>query len=265
MAPSSGQCEGVRHLLDDVFTRRRALQAQLEILERDVGRLKEWASNLSEKRSKRQVSLDALTGAVGQIEAKTSAITTDFGNKVVSVRTDVRRMDGLRSELESLLTQVSELEDRVSRAEHGMVKRIGDVLAGSIDRVSNLRAASERNTQALERLRRRLPELDAAARDISERLRELEGGRARLIRTVGFAGDLKPKVAAIKRDFSAFEPRLSDLTLRIGSLAEDIGKRGEEVAELRRALDNLTCVEDVSNANEQAVLLSEFKGTPRPI
>ncbi|XP_061922797.1 inhibitor of nuclear factor kappa-B kinase-interacting protein isoform X2 [Entelurus aequoreus] len=254
------KCEGVHLQLDDVDTQRQALQTQLESLAQDVSRLKEWASGLSEKRSERQVRLDALTGAVDQIEEKTSAITKDFGNKVVSVRTDVRRMDGLSSEVDSLLAQVSDLEDRASQAEHSMVKRIGDVLAGSIDRVSNLRAASERNTQALEQLRRRLPELDAADQDISERLRELESGRARLIRTVSFAGDLKPKVAAIKRDLSAFEPRLSDLTLRIGNLAEDIGKRGEETVELRHALDNLTA----SDVSDQA-LLSEFKETLQPV
>nr|XP_057933638.1 inhibitor of nuclear factor kappa-B kinase-interacting protein isoform X2 [Doryrhamphus excisus] len=259
------KCEGAHFLLDDVSTKRRVLQVQLESLEQEVSRLKKWAGGLNEKRAERQLSFDALTGAVDQIEKKTSAITTDFSNKVASVRTDVRRMDGLRSELESLVTQVSELEERASQAEHNMVKRIGDVLAGSIDRVSNLRMTSEQNAQSLEQLRRRIPELDAADRDISERLRELESGRARLIRTVSFAGDLKPKVAAIKRDFTAFEPRLSDLTLRIGSLAEDIGKRGEEVAELRRALDNLTAVDDVSDATDHAALLSEFKGTPQPI
>uniref|UniRef100_A0A3Q3DUK5 IKBKB interacting protein n=1 Tax=Hippocampus comes TaxID=109280 RepID=A0A3Q3DUK5_HIPCM len=219
--------------LDDVGARQQAARAQLESLERDVGQLKEWESWLSNERSELRSSVAALSGAVDQIEARTSAIT------VASVRTDVRRMDGLRSELDSLLTQVSELEAQASRAERSMVGRIGDVLAGSIERVSNLRAASERNAQALEQLRQRLPELDAADRSASERLRELEGGRARLIRTVSFAADLKPKVGAIKRDFGALEPRLADLTFRVGSLAEELGKREEEIAELRHTLDEL--------------------------
>lgn len=179
--------------------------------------------------------------------------------QVASVRTDVRRMDGLQSELESLLTQVGELEDKTNQVERSMIKRIGDVLASSIDRVSNLRAASERNAQAIEQLRRRITELAAADKQISERLRELESGRARLIRTVTFASDLRPKVAAIKRDFGAFEPQLSDLTLRIGRLAEDITKREQEIAELRQTLTNLTAVEgDLSVTAKQVSEIADI-------
>ncbi|KAM8908761.1 inhibitor of nuclear factor kappa-B kinase-interacting protein-like [Spinachia spinachia] len=152
-------------------------------------------------------------------------------------------MEGLRSELESLLTQVAELEAKAARVEHGMVKRIGDVLSGSVERVSNLRAASERNAKAIEVLRAaRVPELAAAHAGLSARLAELESSRARVIRTVTFAGDLKPKVATIKRDFAAFAPHLSDLTLRIGTLAEELARREREVAELRETLANLGAV-----------------------
>lgn len=155
----------------------------------------------------------------------------------------MRRMDGLQSELDSLLTRVGELEEKTAQVERSMVGRIGDVLASSVDRISNLRAASERNARAVEQLRGSAAELAAADEQISERLREMESGRARLIRTVTFAADLKPKVASIKRDFGAFEPRLSDLTLRIGRLAEDLTKRKQELAELRQTLSNLTAVE----------------------
>lgn len=164
----------------------------------------------------------------------------------------MRRMDGLQSELESLLSKVGELERKTTQVEHNMVKRIGDVLAGSIDRVSSLRSVSERNAQTIEQLRRRVSELSAADKQISERLLELESSRARLIRTVTFAGDLKPKVASIRRDFGAFEPQLSDLTLRIGRLAEDLTKREQEIAELRQTLANLTAVEgDLSVMSKQ--------------
>ncbi|XP_037552107.1 inhibitor of nuclear factor kappa-B kinase-interacting protein [Nematolebias whitei] len=222
---------------------RGAQQPQMEGLKQEVSRLKEWASGLTGKRSQLEGSLTSLRNAVGQIEERTSAITKDIANKVSSVRTDVRRMDGLQSEMDSLLTRVGELEEKTAQVEHSMVRRIGDVLASSIDRISNLRAASERNARAIDQLRRSLPELAAADEQISERLREMESGRARLIRTVTFAADLKPKVASIKRDFGAFEPQLSDLTLRIGRLAEDLTKRKQELAELRQTLSNLTAVE----------------------
>nr|XP_020455106.1 inhibitor of nuclear factor kappa-B kinase-interacting protein isoform X2 [Monopterus albus] len=255
----SKKCESVKVTLQGLGGQQGALQLQMEDLERDVSHLKDWASGLNEKRTQLQSSLTTLRDAVGQIEERTLAIAKDFANKVASVRTDVRRMDGLQSELESLLSQVGELEDKTSQVERGMVKRIADVLAGSIDRVSNLRAASERNTQALEQLRRHISELTAADKQISERLRDLESGRARLIRTVTFASDLKPKVTAIKRDFGMFEPQLSDLTLRIGRLAEDLTKREQEITELRQTLANLTAVQgDLSVTTKQVSEIADM-------
>lgn len=181
------------------------------------------------------------------------------GIQVTSVRTDVRRMEGLRSELDSVLSQVGELEEKTNQVERGMVRRIGDVLAGSVDRISNLRSASERNTKAIEQLRKRVPELAAVDEQIAARLRELESGRARLIRTVTFAADLKPKVASIKRDFGGFEPQVSDLTLRIGRLAEDLSEREREIAELRQTLLNLTAVEvDLSVTTKQVSEIAEI-------
>lgn len=249
----SQKCESVQPMLESLEAQRGSLRPQLESFEQEVGRLKEWASGLTEKRSQLQSSLAELGGAVGQIEERTSAITKDLTNKVASVRTDVRRMDGLQSELESLLSKVGELEDKAAQVERNMIKRIGDVLAGSIDRVSNVRSASERNTQAIEQLRKRVSELSTADKQISERIMELESGRARLIRTITFAGDLKPKVASIRRGFGAFEPQLSDLTLRIGRLAEDLTKREREIAELRQTLANLTTVERDLNVTSKQV------------
>ncbi|CAK6950090.1 inhibitor of nuclear factor kappa-B kinase-interacting protein isoform X2 [Scomber scombrus] len=255
----SKKCESVQLMLEDLGAQRGALQPQLKGLEQDVSQLKEWASGLAEKRAQLQTSLTALSEAVAQIEDRTSAITKDFANKVASVRTDVRRMDGLRSELESLLTQLGELEDKTNQVEHSMVKRIAEVLTDSIDRVSNLRTSSESNYKTIEQLRHRIPELIAADHQISERLRELESGRARMIRTSTFAGDLKPKVAAIKRDFGAFEPQLSDLIFRIGRLAEDLTKREQDIAELRQTLNNLTAVEgDLSVTTKQVSEIADL-------
>ncbi|XP_072309614.1 inhibitor of nuclear factor kappa-B kinase-interacting protein [Eucyclogobius newberryi] len=236
------QCESVRLKLEGLGA-QKGLESGLKRLEQETMQLKDWSSGLSEKQSQLQTSLTTLRAAVRQIEERTSAIAKDFTSKVSSVRTDVRRMDGLRSELESLLSQVGELEDKASQVERTMVKRIGDVLANSIDRVSSLRSSSERNSQAIEQLQRRIPELVSADRKLAERLRELESGRAKVIRTVTFASDLKPKVFTIKRDFGALEPQLVDLTLRIGQLAEDLTKREQEIVELRQTLTNLTTVE----------------------
>ncbi|XP_043963682.1 inhibitor of nuclear factor kappa-B kinase-interacting protein isoform X2 [Gambusia affinis] len=259
MVKVSKKCETVQQMLEGLAAQRGNLQPRLEVLERDVMQLNDWAAGLSEKRDQLHGSLTSLRDAVTQIEERTSAITKDFANKVSSVRTDVRRMDGLRSELDSVLSQVGDLEDKTSQVERSMVKRIGDVLGSSVDRVSNLRSASERNTQAIDQLRKRIPELVAVDDQISDRLRELESGRARLVRTLTFAADLKPKVASIKRDFGAFEPQVSDLTLRIGRLAEDLSEREREIAELRQTLLNLTAVEgDLSVTTKQVSAIADL-------
>lgn len=279
-------------MLDGLGGQRGALRPQLEGFEQDVIRLKELASGLTAKREQLESSLTTLRDAVGQIGERTSAITKDLSNKVesfincsqievvsftanqadvrssllslkvASVRTDVRRMDGLRSEMDSLLVQVQELEDKANQVEKGMVKRIGEVLANSIDRVTNVRAASERNTQHIEQLSRRVPELAAANKQMSKHLMELESSRARLIRTVTFASDLRPKVATVKRDLGAFEPQLTDLVVRIGRLADDLMKREQEIAELRQMLANLTAVQgDLSSTAKQVSDIGEMHGS----
>ncbi|XP_047245195.1 inhibitor of nuclear factor kappa-B kinase-interacting protein isoform X2 [Girardinichthys multiradiatus] len=258
----SKKCETVQQMLEGLGPQQEHPHPRLQALEEDIVRLKDWTSGLSEKRVQLHSSLTSLRDAVGRIEDRTSAITKDFANKVSSVRTDMRRMDGLRSDLDSVLTQVGELEDKTNQVERSMVKRIGDVLASSIDRVSNLRSASERNAKAIDQLRKRIPELTSIDEQISERLRELESGRARLIRTVTFAADLKPKVASIKRDFGAFEPQVSDLTLRIGRLAADLSERELEIVELRQTLLNLTAVEgDLSVTTEQVQEIADISDT----
>lgn len=79
------QFESVRPLLESLEAQRAALRPQLASLEQEVGLLKEWASGLTDKRTRLQSSLAELGGAVGQIEERTSAITKDLTNKVYRV------------------------------------------------------------------------------------------------------------------------------------------------------------------------------------
>ncbi|KAL0962997.1 hypothetical protein UPYG_G00348170 [Umbra pygmaea] len=239
-----GECNSVHSLLERLQDPPGAFLPQLETMEWDVSQLKDWASGLTEKGGKLHENLASLKEALGKIEGRTSAINADINNKLASVRTDVRRMGGLQSDVGSLLAKVGALEERATQAERSMIKRIGDLLASSIDRFQGLKAASERIAQGLEQLKRRLPELYTADRQLSERLRELESGRARLVRTVTFAGDLKPKVATIKRDFGALVPQVNDLTLRIGRLAEDLTNREKDIAEFQQMFANMSAVQE---------------------
>ncbi|KAG5267871.1 hypothetical protein AALO_G00226870 [Alosa alosa] len=213
--------------------------SQVASLEQEISRLTAWSSEVSARRQQAQEKLSALGQAVESIGERTSSITRDMSAKVAAVRTDVRRMGGLETDVESLLNRTGELEDALADAERTMVKRMAELLASSIDRVSSMKGATERNAQRLDQLRRRFPELQAADSQLSERILALESGRARLMRTVTFAGDLKPKVFTIQRDFNALEPRLDDLTLRIGQLAEDLMKSEKDLKELKEGLASL--------------------------
>ncbi|KAJ8386693.1 hypothetical protein AAFF_G00168090 [Aldrovandia affinis] len=247
----------------------QAVLSHVESLDRDMSQLKEWASGLTEKRDKLQENLSGLSQAVKGIEERTTAITRDVGAKVASVRTDVRRMAGLESEVEALLASERELEEKVALTERSMVKRIGDVLTSSIDRVSALRSSAERNGQSLEQLRRQVAELSASDDALAGRILALESGRARLLRTVTFASDLKPKVSTIKKDFALLDPQVAELTLRIGRLAEDMMKREADIALLRETFANLTAVQgdlrDVQRQLTQVPNVSEmFPQTNQP-
>lgn len=234
----------------------QSVLSQVESLDREMSQLKEWVSGLDEKREKLQENLLGLSQAVQAIEERTTAITHDVSAKVASVRTDVRRMAGLESEVEALLASEQELEEKVAHAEKAMVKRIGDVLASSIDRVSVLKSSTQKNSQSLEQLRRQIAELSAADAELAKRFQTLESGRARLLKTVTFASDLKPKVSTIKKDFALLDPQIAELTLRIGRLAEDLMRREEDIAQLRETLANLTAVQgDLQNVQQQLTQL----------
>ncbi|XP_060746020.1 inhibitor of nuclear factor kappa-B kinase-interacting protein isoform X1 [Tachysurus vachellii] len=225
--------------------------SQLSSLKQEMAQLKEWSSGLTERRQQLHTNLAQLTQAVERIENRTTAISSDVTAKVASVRTDVRRMGGLEGDVEGLLTQTNELEEKVSQVEKLMAKRIGEVLANSISRVAGLRSLMEKNTKSLEQMRKRIPELSITDTKLTERILALESGRAKLARTVMFASDLRPKVSTIKRDFAMLEPQLVDLTLRIGHLAEDLMKREEDISQIKESLANIAAVKkDLKQAQE---------------
>ncbi|XP_030634025.1 inhibitor of nuclear factor kappa-B kinase-interacting protein isoform X2 [Chanos chanos] len=256
----SKKCENVQAML-------RSLEDQvpwshMEGLEQEVLQLKEWSSGLTKKWRQLEENLTGLSLAVKGIEDRTSAISNDITAKVASVRTDVRRMAGLESEVQTLLAQTGELEEKVSQAERLMIKRIGDLLAGSIDRISSLKTKAEKNSQSLEQMRKSIPQLIAADKQLSERILSVESGRAKLIKTVTFASDLKPKVFSIKKGFALLEPQLADLTLRIGRLAEDIMQREEDIAQVKESLANFTAVQaDLMKVKEELTQVPDLSDT----
>ncbi|KAK2892373.1 hypothetical protein Q8A67_012361 [Cirrhinus molitorella] len=197
-------------------------------LDAEVAHLQERFSSLIGQQQELQQNLNALVGAVESVEQHAAQVSGDVTSRVSSIRTDVRRMAGLETEAETLLNQSRTLEEKVEQTEKMMVKRIGELLAGSIDRVSALKSSAEKSGQRLDQVAALVNELSAANRKLSERVLALESGQAKLLKTATFASDLKPKVFSIRQDFAIIEPKLDDLTLRIGLLAEDLMSREEE-------------------------------------
>ncbi|RXN34723.1 inhibitor of nuclear factor kappa-B kinase-interacting isoform X2 [Labeo rohita] len=197
-------------------------------MDAEVSQLQERFSSLSGQQQQLQQNLSTLVRAVESVEQQAAQVSGEVTSRVSSIRTDVRRMAGLETEAETLLNQTQALEEKVAQTEKLMVKRVGELLAGSIDRVSALKSSAEKTDQRLERIGALVHELSAANRKLSERILALESGQAKLLKTATFASDLKPKVFSIRQDFAVIEPKLDDLTLRIGLLAEDLMSREEE-------------------------------------
>ncbi len=202
----------------------------MEALDAEVSRLQERFSRLAGQQL--QQNLSALSQAVESMEQQSIS-------RLASIRTDVRRMAGLEGEVELLLNQTQSLEEKVAQTEKLMVRRIGDLLAGSINRVSALRSSAEKSSQRLDQINTLVHQLSAVHRQLSERILALESGQAKLLRTATFASDLKPKVFSIRQDFAIIEPKLDDLTLRIGLLAEDLMSRALKERDVQTNGDTL--------------------------
>ncbi|KAK7149137.1 hypothetical protein R3I94_008674 [Phoxinus phoxinus] len=215
--------EDLEHKLTEVSQQCALLSAapvsaHTSALSAELSRLQESVSGLDAQQQRLQ---QELARAVGDELGRTRA--------VASIRTDLRRVTGLQTELEELLTHTRGLEEELSRTERLMVKRIGDLLAGSIARVSELKSSAESSGQTLERTHTLLHQLSEDNRQLAERVLALESGRAKLRRTLSFTHDLKPTVSSVRQDLALLQPKLDDLTLRIGLLAEDMTSREREL------------------------------------
>ncbi|KAA0721494.1 Inhibitor of nuclear factor kappa-B kinase-interacting protein [Triplophysa tibetana] len=223
-------CERVQSLMSSL--KRPPAVSHLESLDVEVSHLKEKFSNLTRHRQRLQENLSGLFQAVQNVENRSLVISSDVMSKVASVRTDVRRMSGLEGEVEDLLSQTDTLEEKVAQTEKLMIKRIADLLAGSIDRVSAVKSSSERNAQRLDHMAKLIQDLSTANSELSERILTLESAQAKMLKMSTFAADLKPKVFTIRQDFNVLESKLSELTLRIGLIAEDV-MREEQQTEMK--------------------------------
>lgn len=214
----------------------------LKRLQEEIYEVKTWSNRITEKQNILNSNLTTLSQDVTKIDQSTTSMAKDVGLKITTVKTDIRRISGLVTDVTSLKDSVQELENKIEKVEKNTVKNIGDLLSSSIDRTAMLRKTASENSQRINSVKRILSELQSDFNKHTDRFLSLESDRAKVLKTVTFANDLKPKVHNLKKDFSRLEPLVNDLTLRIGRLVTDLLQREKEIAFLNEKISNLTTV-----------------------
>ncbi|XP_075066281.1 inhibitor of nuclear factor kappa-B kinase-interacting protein isoform X2 [Mixophyes fleayi] len=214
----------------------------IEQLRKDIANFEQWMNNLSGKRGRLEGNLTTLQRAISQTEQTTATMARDVSAKIASVKTDVRRISGMEADLESLTGFVGELEKKMEKVEKNTAQKIGDALAGSIDRITSLKSAVSTNSDRIDLLKQRLTELRGNFTANTDKLSRLESDRLKVMQAVHFTNELKPKVSTFRKDFANLETLLSELTLRIGRLASDILNREKDISLLSDRMYNLTVI-----------------------
>ncbi|KFQ33832.1 Inhibitor of nuclear factor kappa-B kinase-interacting protein [Mesitornis unicolor] len=253
----SEKCEKTWNLmaqLDDL-----QIISHIKHLQEDINTMKTWSSSRIKKQEELQKNLTTLFHAVSSVEQNAASVAKNITLTIVTVKTDIRRISGLVSDMTALTDSLQTLEDKVEKGEKKTVKNIGDLLTSSIDRSTELQSLASSNARKIEQIRTALFELRSDFNKHSDRLLNLEGDRAKVLKTVTFANDLKPKMYKIKKDFAILEQLINDLTLRIGRLVEDVLQREKEIALLNEKLANLTRVQaEIKGMKDEITKISDM-------
>uniref|UniRef100_A0A8C5KWA2 IKBKB interacting protein n=1 Tax=Jaculus jaculus TaxID=51337 RepID=A0A8C5KWA2_JACJA len=217
--------------------------AHLKHLQEDIYEMKMQSNRITGTQDVLSNNLTALSQDITDIDQSTTSMAKDVGLKITTVKTDIRRISGLVTDVATLTESVQKLENKIEKVEKNTVKNIGELLSSSIDRTTALRKTASENSQRINSVMKTLTELKSDFDKHTDRFLSLESDRAKVLKTVTFANDLKPKVYNLKKDFSRLEPLVNDLTLRIGRLGTDLLQREKDIAFLSEKISNLTIVQ----------------------
>ncbi|XP_062989809.1 inhibitor of nuclear factor kappa-B kinase-interacting protein isoform X2 [Elgaria multicarinata webbii] len=247
----SEKCEKTLSLMEQLEDHH--IIVRMKHLQEEMNTIQIQSNRLIQEEEELQQNLTSLFHAVIKYEESTASVTKNFSVRIATVKTDIRRISGLEADVTLLMENLNTLEDKVDEAEKNTVQSIGDLLTNSIDRTTELRSTASENARQIERIKAKSSELNVDLNKQSNKLLDLESDRAKVLTTVAFANDLKPKVHNLKMDLAHLEPMLDDLTLRIGRLLGDLLERQKEIAFLNKKLSNLTSVQtevkDLSDDN----------------
>ncbi|XP_026554041.1 inhibitor of nuclear factor kappa-B kinase-interacting protein isoform X1 [Pseudonaja textilis] len=212
---------------------------QMKYLQKEISIMQLRSSRLIQEEEELQLNLTSLFDAVAKHEEKTKGISI----KIADVKTDIRRISGLQTDISLLIENLEILEDKVNKVEKAIIQNIGDLLTSSIDRTTKLQNIASENTREVKHIKAKSFELKADSTKQFNKLLELESDRAKVLTTVAFANELKPKVHNLKNDLAHLLLVLDELTLRIGRLLGDLLESQKELALLNKKLSNLTSVQ----------------------
>ncbi|XP_006888564.1 PREDICTED: inhibitor of nuclear factor kappa-B kinase-interacting protein isoform X2 [Elephantulus edwardii] len=253
----SEKCQKFEALMEQLKSFQ--VTVHLKHLKEEIFEVKSWSNRITEKQGQLNNNVTALSQEITKIEQTTTSVAKDVALKITSIKTDIRRMSGLVTEVTSLTDSVQGLEGKIEKAEKNTVKNIGDLLSSSIDRTAALRRTASENSQRIHSVKKTLSELSDDFNKHMERFLSLESDRAKVLKTVNFANDLKPKVYNLKKDFSRLEPLVNDLTLRVGRLVTDLQQREKEIAFLNEKISNLTIVRaEIKDMKDEITHLSDM-------
>ncbi|XP_006023702.1 inhibitor of nuclear factor kappa-B kinase-interacting protein isoform X2 [Alligator sinensis] len=253
----SQKCEKAKNLMEQLEDLQ--VLSRVKYLQEDIYSMKTLSNSIIKEKEDLQKNLTTIFHAVTRVEQNTASTAKDITLKIGTVKTDVRRVSGLVSDMTSLTDSLQTLEDKVDKVEKKTIKNIGNLLTSSIDRTAKLQNLASDNSRRIEQIKMTLSDLRGDFNRHSDRLLTLESDRVRVLKTVTFANDLKPKVYNLKKDFARLEPMINDLTLRIGRLVEDLLQREKEIAFLNDKLSNLTRVQnEIKDMKDEITKMSDI-------
>uniref|UniRef100_A0A8D0G268 Uncharacterized protein n=1 Tax=Sphenodon punctatus TaxID=8508 RepID=A0A8D0G268_SPHPU len=118
-----------------------------------VYNIKTWANELITREEELQKNLTALFHTVTKVEQNTASVAKDVSLKIAAVKTDIRRISGLVSDVTSLSDSLQALEHKADKTEKTTVQNIGDLLTSSIDRTATIRSSASENSRSIEQIK----------------------------------------------------------------------------------------------------------------
>ncbi|KFO72742.1 Inhibitor of nuclear factor kappa-B kinase-interacting protein [Cuculus canorus] len=253
----SEKCEKTWNLMEELEDPQTI--SHIKHLQEDIYTMKTWCSSIIKNQEELHKNLTTLFHAVSSVEQNAASVTKNITLTIVTVKTDIRRISGLVSDMTALTDSLQTLEDKVEKGEKKTIKNIGELLTSSIDRSTELQSLASSNAKKIEQIKTALSELRSDFNKHSDRLLNLESDRAKVLKTVTFANDVKPKMYKLKKDFATLDPLISDLTLRIGRLVEDVLRREKDIALLNEKLANLTRVRtEIKDMKDELTKISDM-------